>query len=97
MRRRGFLGLISAALAGAVLDPEKLLWEPGKTIYSIPSGVNLGLVGYGCDPIIDEINIATLKKIYPEMVSDNFFVDRPFLASIRTLRSIPFTGGMRIC
>ena len=31
--RRGFLGV----LAGAVLDPERALWVPGKLI-SIPSG-----------------------------------------------------------
>lgn len=32
MNRRGFLAL----LAGAVLDPEKLLWVPGRVHYSIP-------------------------------------------------------------
>jgi hypothetical protein len=33
MNRRGFLG---ALLAGAVLDPERALWKPGKLI-SIPA------------------------------------------------------------
>ncbi len=33
MNRRGFLG---ALLAGAVLDPEELLWRPGRLI-SIPA------------------------------------------------------------
>lgn len=41
MNRRGFLGFIGAALAGATLDPERLLWEPGKKIISIPT-VSLG-------------------------------------------------------
>jgi hypothetical protein len=32
MSRRGFL----AALAGAALDPERLLWVPGRKLISIP-------------------------------------------------------------
>jgi hypothetical protein len=37
MNRRGFLGLLGAFAASAVLDPEKLLWEPGKKLISIPA------------------------------------------------------------
>lgn len=34
LNRRGFLGALAAALAGATLDPERLLWRPGaKTIF----------------------------------------------------------------
>lgn len=33
MNRRGFLG----ALLGAALDPERLLWVPGKKLISIPA------------------------------------------------------------
>lgn len=36
MNRRGFLGLLGAAVTGAVLDPEKLLWRPGAKVISIP-------------------------------------------------------------
>jgi hypothetical protein len=32
MKRRGFL----AALGGAALDPERLLWIPGRKLISIP-------------------------------------------------------------
>jgi hypothetical protein len=32
MNRRGFLGM----LAGATLDPERLLWVPGRKLISIP-------------------------------------------------------------
>jgi hypothetical protein len=39
MNRRGFLTAIAATLAGAALDPEKLLWEPGKKLISIPNPV----------------------------------------------------------
>lgn len=34
--RRGFLGAIAAAVAGAQLDPERLLWVPGKKLISVP-------------------------------------------------------------
>jgi hypothetical protein len=33
MNRRGFLATL---IAGAVLDPERLLWVPGKKLISIP-------------------------------------------------------------
>jgi hypothetical protein len=33
MKRRGFL----AALAGTALDPERLLWIPGRKLISIPA------------------------------------------------------------
>lgn len=36
MRRRGFLGLLGSALAGATLDPERLLWRPGAKLISVP-------------------------------------------------------------
>lgn len=36
MNRRGFLGALGAAIAGATLDPERELWVPGKKLISIP-------------------------------------------------------------
>lgn len=36
MNRRGFLGFLGTAIAGATLDPEKAMWEPGKKLISIP-------------------------------------------------------------
>lgn len=36
MNRRGFLGLIGAAISTAVLDQDKLLWRPGVRLISIP-------------------------------------------------------------
>ncbi len=37
MNRRLFLSTLAAGLAGATLDPEKLLWTPGKKLISIPA------------------------------------------------------------
>jgi len=36
MNRRGFLGAMLGAVAGATLDPERLLWVPGRKVISIP-------------------------------------------------------------
>lgn len=36
LNRRGFLSLFSAAAATAVVDPERLLWVPGRKSISIP-------------------------------------------------------------
>ncbi len=36
MNRRGFLGFLGAAIVGATLDKDRLLWEPGKKLISIP-------------------------------------------------------------
>lgn len=35
MNRRGFLSFLGAAVAGATLDPERLLWVPGAKLISI--------------------------------------------------------------
>ncbi len=39
MNRRGFLGALLGTAAGLALDPEKLLWVPGKKLISIPKPV----------------------------------------------------------
>ena len=36
MNRRLFLGAIGSVIAGATLDPERLLWRPGAKLVSIP-------------------------------------------------------------
>ena len=45
------------------------------------------------DPILNEINLTTLKAIYPTVVEDNFFLDTPFQAYLRAKSLRPFTGG----
>lgn len=37
MNRRGFLSFLGAAITGATLDPERLLWRPGAKVISIAS------------------------------------------------------------
>jgi hypothetical protein len=39
MNRRGFFGALAAIAATATLDPERLLWVPGKKLISIPPPV----------------------------------------------------------
>lgn len=46
MNRRGFLSLVSAVSATAVLDPEKLLWQRGAKTISIPSASNAAVQAY---------------------------------------------------
>jgi hypothetical protein len=45
------------------------------------------------DPLLDEVNLTTLKEIYPDAVEDNIFLDAPFLAHLRKKAMVPFTGG----
>jgi len=67
MNRRGFLGSLAAAISAATLDPEKLLWVPGKkTIFVPPLNVN---------PTLDELNQITLKYITPGLLDTLFRPD----------------------
>jgi hypothetical protein len=45
------------------------------------------------DPIMNEINLTTLKAIYPVAVEDNFFLDTPFQAYLRAKTLYPWDGG----
>jgi hypothetical protein len=45
------------------------------------------------DPIYDEINLTTLKEVYPKVIEDQFFLDTPFQAYLRARAMVPFTGG----
>lgn len=39
MNRRGFLGMLGMSAAALALDPERLLWVPGKKTIFVPSVV----------------------------------------------------------
>lgn len=43
LNRRGFLGALGAAIAGATLDPERALWVPGRKLISVPAATPFGL------------------------------------------------------
>lgn len=45
------------------------------------------------DPQFDELNLTTLKEIYPRVIEDNYFLDTPRLAYIRDHCLVPFGGG----
>jgi len=47
--------------------------------------------------MLDELNITTLKEMYPLVVQDNFFLNAPFLAYLRGQGAfVPFGGGATI-
>lgn len=58
------------------LDPERLLWTPGKKLISIPSPE---IVEYL--PLLDEINAITLEYLRSSSgLIDNFFKETPWRA-----------------
>ena len=77
MNRRGFLGALLGAAAGLALDPEKLLYVPGKKLISIPNAAIT-------EPTLDEINRITLQYISP-MLMDNIFKRSPIIYKARQL------------
>lgn len=52
-----------------------------------------GTIKGGSDPILDEVNLLTLKEIYPRATEDNFFLDTPRLAYYRARCMVPWNGG----
>ncbi len=53
--RRGFLGGLAALIAGSAIDPERLLWVPGKKTIFVPN-------------IIRGNEYLTIEKISMEML-----------------------------
>jgi hypothetical protein len=45
------------------------------------------------DPIMDELNITTLKEVYPKVVQDHWGLDTPLMAYLRAHSLVPFGGG----
>ncbi len=41
LNRRGFFSTLAAVAATAALDPERLLWLPGKKLISIPAAITV--------------------------------------------------------
>lgn len=83
MNRRGFLRYLTGAIATATLDPERLLFVPGKRLISIPSVRQATL---------DEINEISLKYIVPRM-ADAIFTKSPlYMISRDGIRR--YVGGL---
>src|SRR5688572_10397462 len=79
MNRRGFLGLLGKAAAGAAVA------------YSFPSIIvpqNAGeVVAYDIETandLISELNLVTRREIFPRVINDCFFSDSPFLSYLRS-------------
>src|SRR5262245_4385508 len=45
------------------------------------------------DPILDELNVTTIKEIWPRVIFDQFFKATPFAAYLRNKCLAPFGGG----
>jgi hypothetical protein len=45
------------------------------------------------DPVLDELNVTTLKEIWPRVIFDQFFKATPFAAYLRAKCLTPFSGG----
>lgn len=45
------------------------------------------------DPILDPVNVVTLKEIWPNVIEDDFFLDTPLHAYLRDHALASFSGG----
>ncbi len=89
MNRRGFLNLLGLSAGTMVLDPEKLLWVPGKkTIFVPPPAISERLL------TLDEINFFTKKYIIPNVVDQVFAVPSSWLRHIE--RDTKRHGSQRV-
>ena len=92
LARRGFLGL----LAGAVLDPERLLWTPGKKLISIPAPrkivwVNLYAPHSRIGSRLDS-SVLPMHRTSPgsELYRVAFYADSPEYASVLKYLARPY-------
>ena len=76
MNRRGFL---AALVAGLTLDPERLLWVPGRKLISVPAPEVV------IEPSVAEIVAAQLDVIRPKLME--MFLADPFPSFSRRLRN----------
>lgn len=61
LNRRGFLGALGAAIAGATLDPERALWIPSRKLISVPAplGTVSVMTSFGFFTVGDIITFGT--------------------------------------
>lgn len=83
MNRRGFLRSLGGLLAGSVLDPERLLWVPGRKMISIPESIVF-------HPNLSELD-DYVKNHFSPALADLFFTQSPLFERLRPV----FTYGSR--
>ena len=73
MNRRNFLQLLGSGIVGFELDPERLLWQPGKKTIFIPKPTIVPLTIYGipyheCNGAIGEwLGISRIAGVHKEL------------------------------
>lgn len=67
MNRRAFLSALGAVAAGAVLDPEMLLWKPGAKTIFLPSPRKLKVFTLG-PPVVSSFSITSHGWITQDIV-----------------------------
>ena len=85
MNRRGFLSALVSAGLSAAIDPEKLLWEPGKKLISIPAPVCPDplairfITRYSLDHLRNDLVFHRVAFVlsYPAIHGDTMNVRRP--------------------
>lgn len=77
LNRRGFFGALAAAIAGSTLDPEKLLWVPGRKLISIPKPIPAPILAH--PTALDIVNQALqLNGMPPTTCVSKHEVDHAF-------------------
>lgn len=96
MKRRAFLAALAAAATGAVFDPEKLLWVPGRKSYFDLGAVPKAERDYltGLDIGLKAGDVFTIEGVYDINPPDGrlrefVIIDAADSAFIRVERLIP--------
>jgi len=90
VNRRGFFrSLIGGAAAAVVLDPEKLLWVPGKKVISIPAptidGISIYEELHYPDDMFAEMDRLTLERVREPLLKWYLGLDdSPLLKKLRS-------------
>lgn len=74
MNRRSFIAGVGAALAGAALDPDRLLWRPGARLISVPAPIVVDRV-LAYEAIHSEIWEGFIVRRGSEVFGCHFHVD----------------------
>jgi hypothetical protein len=101
MNRRGFLSTLAGAAAALTLDPEKLLWVPGKKTISIPSAVPAELADMfemsekysGLGPEWKAYDAALLRNMREGKLVEILFRDNPLVAKLASKKDFLIDGG----